>query len=343
MPQIEDMDFKELREEVQRLRDELARMKRTYEDVLCNLDDDNFSGVYRKKTKDMESAVEQTADKIKMTVSKTLSFGDAIQTVVHPSAITDAETDRLYYYTGNAFEGKGYYYYNDITEEWERTSDKSIYSAFVQTASGFKFDAKVVNISGDLITEGTITGTNFIRTNDNVISPIRTSISASGISVDDTRSSMVDGEIIDWLGTTTMISPDGVTLYDGNINPCASLSRGGLQFWESLGVNNESKLQGWQIDTSVQPYGVMRYYASGVEKARLGIIDTHMKLMLINQEYPGYVNDLVIDLEGGDSRALRFENIEKNLNGEPNITANGKLLATQEWVAKAINSGTSLG
>ena len=40
---IEDMDFKELRQEVQRLSDKLARMERVYADTLENLDDDNLS------------------------------------------------------------------------------------------------------------------------------------------------------------------------------------------------------------------------------------------------------------------------------------------------------------
>ena len=40
---INDMNFKQLRNEVQLLRDELAIMKRKYEDILYNLDDDNFS------------------------------------------------------------------------------------------------------------------------------------------------------------------------------------------------------------------------------------------------------------------------------------------------------------
>ena len=39
---IEKMNFKELRSEVQYLRDELAIFKRKYEDAIYNLDGDNF-------------------------------------------------------------------------------------------------------------------------------------------------------------------------------------------------------------------------------------------------------------------------------------------------------------
>ena len=53
---INQMDFKELRNEVQMLRDELAIMQRKYEDILYNLDDENFSGVLLKE-KDNEIIV----------------------------------------------------------------------------------------------------------------------------------------------------------------------------------------------------------------------------------------------------------------------------------------------
>ena len=40
---MSDIEVKRLRNEVQELRDELAIMKRKYEDILYNLDTDNFS------------------------------------------------------------------------------------------------------------------------------------------------------------------------------------------------------------------------------------------------------------------------------------------------------------
>ena len=48
---IQKMDFKQLRSEVQSLRDELAMMKRHYEDLLYNLDDDNISSISADKIK----------------------------------------------------------------------------------------------------------------------------------------------------------------------------------------------------------------------------------------------------------------------------------------------------
>lgn len=67
---INKMDFKQLRNEVQLLRDELAIMQRKYEDIIYNLDDDNFSSRFVKEKGDMKTAIEVTAEGIKTKVSK---------------------------------------------------------------------------------------------------------------------------------------------------------------------------------------------------------------------------------------------------------------------------------
>lgn len=61
---ISRMNFKQLRNEVQLLRDELARMKRSYEDILYNLDYDNFSTSLIKKADNMQTSIEQSAEAI---------------------------------------------------------------------------------------------------------------------------------------------------------------------------------------------------------------------------------------------------------------------------------------
>lgn len=67
---ISKMDFKQLRNEVQLLRDELAIMKRKYEDILYNLDDDNFSSKILREKDNMKTEIKVTADGIKTKVSK---------------------------------------------------------------------------------------------------------------------------------------------------------------------------------------------------------------------------------------------------------------------------------
>lgn len=67
---INQMNIKQLRNEVQLLRDELAIMKRKYKDIIYNLDTDNFSSRFTREQKNMKSAIEFTAEGIKTKVSK---------------------------------------------------------------------------------------------------------------------------------------------------------------------------------------------------------------------------------------------------------------------------------
>ena len=65
----DNINVKQLRTEVQLLRDELAIMKRKYEDIIYNLDTDNFSSRFVKEQGDMRTAIEVTAEGIKTKVS----------------------------------------------------------------------------------------------------------------------------------------------------------------------------------------------------------------------------------------------------------------------------------
>lgn len=67
---INNMDVKQLRNEVQLLRDELAIMRRKYEDILYNLDDENFSSRLVKQKGDMMTSITQTEESIKLQAEK---------------------------------------------------------------------------------------------------------------------------------------------------------------------------------------------------------------------------------------------------------------------------------
>lgn len=69
MSDISKMTDRQLRNEVQLLRDELAIMKRKYEDIIYNLDTDNFSSRFVKEQGDMKTAIEVTAKGIEAKVS----------------------------------------------------------------------------------------------------------------------------------------------------------------------------------------------------------------------------------------------------------------------------------
>lgn len=67
---ISKMNDKQLRKEVQSLRDELAIMRRKYEDIIYNLDTNNFSSRFVKEQNNMKTAIKVTAEGIKTKVSK---------------------------------------------------------------------------------------------------------------------------------------------------------------------------------------------------------------------------------------------------------------------------------
>ena len=168
------MDIKQLRNEVQLLRDELAIMKRKYEDIIYNLDTDNFSSRFVKEQGDMRTAIEVTAEGIKTKVSneefestktqlanqitsevkdlndelssEITQTADSIQTTVSSvfNEITKVSskskmTDKSKIYTYNGEN----YHYNRITKQWEKIDGNSIASSFIQTDDGFELIGNV--------------------------------------------------------------------------------------------------------------------------------------------------------------------------------------------------------
>lgn len=83
---INNMDFKQLRNEVQLLRDELAIMKRKYEDIIYNLDTDNFSSRFVKEQGDMRTAIEINAEGIKTEVTNRIDADTELSSEITQNA-----------------------------------------------------------------------------------------------------------------------------------------------------------------------------------------------------------------------------------------------------------------
>ena len=130
---ISNMNDKQLRNEVQLLRDELAIFKRKYEDLLYNLDDENFSSRFIKEKGAMKTAIEQTAEEIKLSAS-----------------LLDQEISSLSV-TTNGIRSK----VNNIED-----GEFNGYTLFEQTGSKFSFTGNV-EISGNAVVGGTIKGSSF--------------------------------------------------------------------------------------------------------------------------------------------------------------------------------------
>lgn len=79
--EISKMNFKQLRNEVQELRDELARFKRAYNDTIENLDDSNLSEYLIKEKEGMKTEIEVSADGIKALIVKNDELGERCTTI----------------------------------------------------------------------------------------------------------------------------------------------------------------------------------------------------------------------------------------------------------------------
>ena len=195
---IATMTDKQLRNEVQLLRDELAIMKRKYEDIIYNLDTENFSSRFVKEHDNMKTSIDVTAEGIKTKVSKEDLDGElaeyttleqtskAISSHAYASAdLSSAEEiddisqaidkSKTYYISTEDSNGKitkTYYYYNDISKEWEEIIGGGIESVFEQTAKGFK-------LKGDVEVDGSCILTETLKFNSSD-KPIQVEYSANG-------------------------------------------------------------------------------------------------------------------------------------------------------------------
>ena len=245
---INNMNIKQLRNAVQLLRDEIAIMKRKYEDILYNLDTDNFSSRFVKEQGDMRTAIEVTAEGIKTKVSKeeldkysTIEqTAESIQSVVSKTAELDkaieiesleklkANGDKENIYvirekTTNS-DGKSvvksetYYYFNDITNQWEVLSGDSIYTMFEQTSEGFNLKGNV-KIDGSTVITENLTLSGIVTWNmDN--SPVKTQYSVNGSS--NWHDTYTNGDMYmrmtfnggkNWSTATKVVGSDGVVEY----------------------------------------------------------------------------------------------------------------------------------
>jgi hypothetical protein len=166
---INKMDYKELRNEVQLLRDELAIFKRKYEDLLYNLDTENFSSNIIKEKDGMKTQIELNEKGISTLVSSLGNYSTISQTnnkiamVVSKSVSATFKSDVKPTNSNTDSEQKGmiceynseYYYYNNVSNAWNKCPyQNEIKSLFEQTADGF-------NLVGDVSVKGRIISSDF--------------------------------------------------------------------------------------------------------------------------------------------------------------------------------------
>ena len=268
---IATMNDKQLRNEVQSLRDELATFKRKYEDIIYNLDTNNFSSRFVKEQGDARTKIEQNAEKISLQAEKITDNEEAMAELrVKAGEISSiAKTNITAHFTSNVFPTKAntsasqkkmlclyndvYYYYNDIKCEWEEYPKDGLQTVFKQNGEGFALQGNVL-IDGDLVT------TQNLKLSGNVTwdmsnSPVKTRYSSDGASW---HSPMVSGDMYmqmsfdggkTWSTSTKVVGTDGRDGYDGsdaNVTPqnvFNALTNGGAnQGIFAAFVNKQNKL-----------------------------------------------------------------------------------------------------
>lgn len=181
----------QLKKQIEALEGAFLTMRRHYEDLLNNLDEDNFAANYKVQQGNRFSKIEQTAEGITTKVGELRTDVDKnqekISTVEQTANSVSSEVAILYntpvalygkipdensatnvlyaYYIENdngdvindnkKYSFSCYYKYNTVFEKWEPTDTKSIISRFEQTADGFKLDGDV-KINGNTYQNGNI-------------------------------------------------------------------------------------------------------------------------------------------------------------------------------------------
>ena len=301
---INRMDFKQLRNEVQYLRDELAMMQRKYEDILYNLDDENFSSRIVKEKGDMKAQIKITEEEISTKVSNDSFESAMIQTAAEIS--TKVSND--------SFESAMIQTAAEITTKVSNTDlrlELEKYSKITQTAEQIALAVYRVEGSTDekLQNYATIDVTN---------SKISAAVTGNNIA----------SKLNNYL-TGIEISPNSIKMIDGK--EYSVYNSDGLRFYDS-----SNQVEGWSIEPDSAYGGVLNYYINGGNCYRFGTGEsgegytyTDMSIKAIN----GLRGRFVVDVTNSAYKEVKFVGLSAASTDTPHIYANEKLLATQAWVS----------
>lgn len=307
---ISRMDFKQLRNEVQNLRDELAIFKRKYEDVIYNLDYDNFGKNFVAEQKGMKAQLKITSDAIVASVSRDELAGTLSQystIAMTADAITSTVSKN---YVTNLI---------DDTYETKDNADKkysTLNSSITQNAGNISVVASQIDTVGDNVTELE----SKIEVNTGKISAI-----VSGTYTSD---------LLDNYFTGITIDPNGIKLQHNNAS--STYNQEGLYFYDS----SEQK-EGWAIAPDATYGGVFDYYVNNSLSMQLGrnigLKATQTGMSLCSNH--SNIDNFTVDLSGISESSIKFYVLGNNGDNSPHVYANDKILATQDWVQANLETG----
>lgn len=127
------------------IQEENIKYRRQMEDLLYNLDEDNFGADFKVKLNNKFSSIEQSAEQIGMTVGQLYNSPESTEKM--PTNDGTFDPDKMYFYNDR------YYYFNRISNEWKAVDENSVVSQFVMTKDGFVLRGDVL-IDGNTFTNG---------------------------------------------------------------------------------------------------------------------------------------------------------------------------------------------
>jgi hypothetical protein len=198
---INSMNYKQLRNEVQLLRDELAIMKRKYEDIIYNLDTDNFSSRFVKEQGDMKSAIEITAEGIKTKVSKE----EMESTITQTANQIKVEVEKVTTETDNKLK-------NYATTAW---TDDQITSKVEQYVTDLVDGEYVTNVVRSEINQ---TANEIYAYVSETKEDLETSISSISVTADGIESRVGDLEDGKYKGYTLFTQSANKFTFEGNVD-----------------------------------------------------------------------------------------------------------------------------
>ena len=308
---IDKMNFKQLRNEVQLLRDELAIMKRKYEDAIYNIDESNFSSKIIQERDNMKAEISVTADEIKTKLSKEDLDGE----LKNYSTITQT-AEKI---ESTVREKVGEYVTDALGDNY--VTKTTYESGIAQTAKDIK-----LSVSETYQTKTDAEG----DYND-----LNSKITVSSNSISAIISGTYTDKMFDDYLTGIEIKPEYIKMINGGVY--SIYNSNGLRFYDSV-----KQIEGWAIEPHTTYGGVLKYYINnahcytfGTGMSRKNETDekyyytsTDMVIKAINKQRGRFV----VDVTDSTYPEVKFVGLNSSDNNSPCIYANEKLLATQDWV-----------
>lgn len=315
MSDINQMDFKQLRNEVQYLRDELAIFKRKYEDIIYNLDDDNFSSTLLREKEGMKTSIEVNAEGIKTKVSN-----DDFE-----SAMTQ---------TAELIETK--------------VSNEEFESEKTQTANKIESTVKSINNLSTKITQTEELIESKVLDLASTDAVLASSIQQSSSKISAIISGDYTDDLLNNYLTGIEITPNQIKMI-ATATAYSTFSGDGLKFYDS-----SNQVEGWSVEpNSKNGYGgILNYYVNGgnaytfgegLSKSGSTDENTYYTTDIVLKAH-GYRGSFVVDVTESDNQQIKFFCADWSTEQDtPRIMANGHLLATRKWVLANAGSGGGTG